>query len=568
MKKFLSVFLSVVLIFSAVSIGVSAAKPEADLKFAVASDLHYNVPVEELEGEIDDEIYWYANRRAAMEPESSWIIDEFLNQCAENDDVDFVLISGDIADNGKSIAQEHYDMAAKFAAFEEKCGKQIYVTVGNHDAGVNCETELADFKEIYADFGYDKALVVSETDCSYTADLGDKYRLIALDSTAPDKSTADGMSAEKIDWVRVQAQQAKKDGRYPIMMMHHNLLDHMPVQSIFSQDFIVKFHYSTADLFANWGIKLVFSGHEHCSDAATYTSTAGNVIYDFATTSLTMYPLQYRTFKLTDETIAYKDETVDKIDTDSLTAYTAGYDENQIALMNAGLNDYAKGFLKAGIKYRLGRSLSMEKMGIAEDAFYYDLVNVAVGGLNKLLNDPLYGEGGIQQLAAEYNIDIPDSRYKNGWDVVTELVAAHYEGEESFDFSTKEVTIFLRLVALLLKDDLATVADEVFFDAANELFAHFGTDSAITDLTKLATKVFGGVTPAEYFLIAFVSPLVYNFAVDNDGVNDNRGSLPGYGVVSVEQNSYNILDRIHTTLNNVMKYITMFLQIVLKIFIK
>ena len=57
MKKFLSVFLSVVLIFSAVSIGVSAAKPEADLKFAVASDLHYNVPVEELEGEIDDEIY-------------------------------------------------------------------------------------------------------------------------------------------------------------------------------------------------------------------------------------------------------------------------------------------------------------------------------------------------------------------------------------------------------------------------------------------------------------------------------------------------------------------------------
>ena len=103
-----------------------------------------------------------------------------------------------------------------------------------------------------------------------------------------------------MDWVRKQAQQAKKDGRQPILMMHHNLLDHMPVQSIFSKDFIVQFHLSTADLFANWGIKLVFTGHEHCSDAATYTSTLGNVIYDFATTSLTMYPLQYRYFEITD----------------------------------------------------------------------------------------------------------------------------------------------------------------------------------------------------------------------------------------------------------------------------
>ena len=568
MKKFLSVFLSLVLVFSAVSICVSATETEPDLKFAVASDLHYNVPAEQLEGEIDDEIYWYANRRAAMETEGSWIIDEFLNQCAENDDVDFVLISGDIADSGKVIAQEHYDMAAKFAAFEEKTGKQIYVTVGNHDAGVDCETELDDFKRIYADFGYDKALTVREEDCSYTADLSEKYRLISLDSTEPDKSTADGMSADKMDWVRVQAQQAKKDGKYPILMMHHNLLDHMPLQSIFSKNFIVKFHYSTADLFANWGIKLVFSGHEHCSDAAVYTSTAGNVIYDFATTSLTMYPLQYRTFKLTDSNIIYNVETVDKIDTDSLTAYTAGYDENQIALMNAGLNAYGKGFLKAGVKYRLGRSLTMEQMGIAEDAFYYDLVNTAVGGLNKILNDPLYGEGGIQQLAAEYNIDIPDSQYKNGWDVVTELVAAHYEGEENFDFNSKEVTIFLRLVALLLKDDLCAVTDEVFLDAANELFKHFGTDTVITDLTKLATKVFGGVTVAEYFLIALVSPLVYNFAVDSDGVNDNVGTIPGYGVVSAEGNINNILDNIYTFFNNIMKYITMSLQIILKIFIK
>lgn len=568
MKKILSVVLSIILTFSAVSIGVSAAEPDADLKFAVASDLHYNLPVEEIDGPIDDEIYWYANRRAAMEGESGWIIDEFLNQCAENDDVEFVLISGDIVDNGRAVPQEHYDMAAKFAAFEEKTGKQIYVTVGNHDAGENSETDADDFKRIYADFGFDKALVIDDESCSYTANLGEKYRLIALDSCDYTKSTEDGMTAEKIEWVRVQAEQAKKDGRYPILMMHHNLLDHMPLQRLFSRNFIVKFHYSTADLFANWGIKLVFTGHEHCSDATSYTSTAGNVIYDFATTSLTMYPLKYRTFKLTEDTIKYEDKTIDKIDTDSLTAYTSGYSEKQIELMNAGLNEYAKGFLKAGVKYRLSLSLSMEKMGIDEDAFYYDLVNTAVSGLLEILENPLYGEGGIQELAKEYNIDIPDSRYENGWDVATELVSAHYAGEENYDFSSTEVTIFLRLVALVLRDDLAAVGDEVFFEAANELFSNFGTDSVISDITKLGAKVFGAVNPVEYFLLALVSPIIYNFAVDSDGVNDNRGMLPGYGAVTVENNVYNIFDKIHTVLNDIMSYITMFFRIIIKIAIK
>lgn len=564
MKKVLCFVLSALILVSSVSVALATETDDA-LKFAVASDLHYNVPEEELtaSGEIDDEIYWYANRRAAMENESGWIIDEFLNQCAEDDNIEFVLISGDLADNGKSITQEHLDVAAKLKAFEEKTGKQVYVTVGNHDAGLNCETTIDVFKEIYHDFGYAEALTVVEDDCSYTANLGDKYRLISLDSCDPDKSTGDGMSAKKMDWVRKQAQQAKADGRHPILMMHHNLLDHMPVQSIFSKDFIVQFHLSTADLFANWGIKLVFTGHEHCSDAATYTSSLGNVIYDFATTSLTMYPLQYRYFELTDDEIRYEAKTVDKLDTAALSAAVKGYSQQQLDLMNAGLNDYAKGFLKAGVQWRLTRSLKMEQMGIAEDSIFYDLVNTAVGGLRKILEQPLYGEGGIQELAAEYNIDIPDSSYETGWDVALELVAAHYAGSENFGFHTTEVTIFLRLVALVLRDDLATLADEVFFEAANEIFKNFGTDSFITDITKLATKVLGGVTPVEYLLLAIVSPLVYSFAVDHDGVDDNNGILPGYGTVEAGNNISNIVDAVLAMINDALNYVMMAFNILL-----
>jgi hypothetical protein len=67
-----------------------SAQDDGVVSFAVASDLHYVQPTEEIEDNIDDPIFYYANRRAQMEHESGFIIDEFLRQCAENDDCEFV----------------------------------------------------------------------------------------------------------------------------------------------------------------------------------------------------------------------------------------------------------------------------------------------------------------------------------------------------------------------------------------------------------------------------------------------------------------------------------------------
>ena len=103
----------------------------------------------------------------------------------------------------------------------------------------------------------------------------------------------------------------------------------------------------------------------------------------------------------------------------------------------------------------------------------------------------------------------------------------------------------------------------MFFEAANEIFKHFGTDSFITDITKLATKVLGGVTPVEYLLLAIVSPLVYEFAVDNDGVNDNNGVLPGYGTVEIGNNISNIYSNIIGIFNEIVKYFELFATVIM-----
>ena len=561
MKKIISVLLAVSILVSAFVIGVSA--DDDTVRFAVASDLHYNVPQEELEATNDDPVFWYANRRAAMDNESGLIIDEFLRQAAEAD-YDFVLISGDMADNGRIVPEEHQAVSAKLKAFEEETGIPVYLVPGNHDYGRGeNDNKIEDMFSYYGEFGYNEAFDKRTGDFSYVTDLpGGKYRLIALDSNDPSKSTEDGMTTEKVNWVVNHAKKAVAEGKYPILMMHHNLLDHLPMQRILSRNFIIRNHTATANKFANAGIKLVFTGHEHCSDVSVHTSPKGNKIYDFATTALSMYPLSYRDFTMTEEEITYTDRTIESIDTETLRNTVNGYTDEMIDEMNKGLNAFAKGYLKAGVQYRLARSLTMEQMGIAEDSIFYDLVNTAVGGLTELLEMPLYGENSVQELAKEYGAVIPDSDYETGWDLATDLVSYHYSGGEDFSIYSTEVTILLRMVNLILLDDLSTVNDEVFFGALNEVL---GNDSALfKNFTKGIGSALGPVTPGQYFLIAIASPIVYEFVYDSDGVDDNRGTLEGYGV---EQDlNENRTDNFADFLDTLCIYITNFLTIILKIF--
>ncbi len=503
MKKIVSVILSVLIIFSSVAFSVSAKDDAKGINFAVASDTHVSSFQEELEATNDHPIFWYANRRAAMDNESRYIFESFLNQCAEDDSVEFVLISGDLTESGKFLPEEHTLVASMLKEFEETSGKPVYVITGNHDAGLTTAFTPEQFKEVYADFGYNEALEVrSGSDCSYVADLSDDYRLIALDSCDHSVSTADGMTDDKIEWVCKQAEKAKKDGKYPILMMHHNLLEHMPAQTIISKNFIVKNHVSTAEKFADSGIKLVFTGHEHCSDATSYITSSGNKIYDFATTALSMYPITFRTFSMIGSEITYQANEVESIDTAALAAAVEGYTPEMLDAMNEDLNEFAKGYLKAGVEYRLARSLTAEQMGIDEEAFFADFVLNLVNKLTELLELPLYGEDSIEEIAAKYNIVLPESDYENGWDLATDLVAAHYDGNESYGIDSAEVTILLRVVALILREELSLL----------------GTDKV------------GEINMYEYLFVAVASPLIYDFVLDHDGVDDNNGTIEGYGV--------------------------------------
>ena len=124
MKKLVALLLILSLVCTFFVVPTSAAWSIVDTSFAVASDLHYELQ-EDLEWFSEDPIFGYANRRAAMENESRYIIDEFLNQCAKNDKIEFILIPGDISNEGRAVKQQHLEIVEKFREFEEETGKQI-----------------------------------------------------------------------------------------------------------------------------------------------------------------------------------------------------------------------------------------------------------------------------------------------------------------------------------------------------------------------------------------------------------------------------------------------------------
>lgn len=566
MKKFLAVILSVSMLLGVVAVGASAQDDVT--KFAVASDLHYVCPGEKLEENISyEDVFWHANRRAELQNEAGFIIDEFLRQCAEDDSCEFVLIPGDIVNDGRVVVQQHIDMVEKFTKFEEETGKQIYVINGNHDCANNeGDFSLSEFKQMYYRFGWDEAIAVDDTCNSYVADLNDKYRLIALDSCHESYSTEDGMTTDRVMWVCEQARQAKEDGKYPILMMHHNLLDHLPIQRLISRNFIIKWHFSTAEFFADSGIKLVFTGHEHCSDATSYTSLLGNKIYDFANTCLVMYPLEYKMFTLTEDEIKYESKSIKNIDVEALTSTVDGYTDEHIALMHEDMNEvYAYQFFKASIQYRLGRDLKLEKMGLDENAIYYPLVAGVVNELNDSLDMPLYGENSVAHKAAKFGLEIPGSDYENLWDLVTELVSYHYAGGEYFDLYSTEVQILLKGVATLLRTEFSIIGDETLFKLAESFLDDMGIESLSEEIMKLGIATFGEVSAVEYALLALASPIIYSFAYDDDGVHDNDGVLEGYGTTTVEGNIQNVAENIEKIINKVVFYLLQAAEILLKI---
>lgn len=545
LKKSLSIILSLTLVLCSCLVLTASAKNDSDeFGFAVASDTHYVHPVKQAGTTLADEgwVTTFNSESESLTNQSGFIIDEFLKECAENPKCQFVLITGDLATHGRDYVSEHEAVAAKFRKFEKETGKQVYVINGNHDNAKDMPVDHKKFTEIYHEFGYDEALSTDEGTCSYSANLNDEYTLVALDTCDERYRVVPNNDITRMDWAVKQIKAAKKQGKKVIMIMHHNLLEHNPFQKLNEKNYVVNTPYSFAGLLADLGVKLVFSGHTHCNNVKSYTSFLGNTIYDFSMSSLGNFPAEYKYFNVTDSKISYETKKINHIDADKLAEVCKGFSNEALEMMKNNLQAYSWSMSYREYSEDLRENISPETLGVEESSALYAKLKPVTDTIKEMSDTPIYGKGGIQEQAAAYGLEIPDSEYKTLNDAMTLAMLRCKIGDKRYNLNSNDFTVLIRLLAFTVRKSIAATAYSDILSGANEMLGKLGYKGSVADnMLRDFSEKYGFATPEEKEALAIAYGLWGGYFSDVDGVENRDGAIPGYAVKEANENQFIVM---------------------------
>lgn len=335
-----------------------------DTKFIVLSDPHYYDPSLGMEGEAFEQ---YLDNDRKLLRESTEILGEARKLILASD-AEFLVIPGDLTKDGTRIS--HLRFASVLEEIE-KTGKKVFVVPGNHDI-LNPESfsyrdslkilvdniTPGEFAKIYSNFGYNEAIARDPASLSYIVEPVKGLWIFCLDACRYDENQPGGHPVTggkfrdiSLEWISGQLDSARASGKAVLGMMHHGILEHYKKQSHYFEDYVVDDFKKVSRLFAEKGMKMVFTGHYHAQDIVRQDFGKGNVLYDIETGSLVTFPCPVREVRI-------KDNTVD------IATTRIG----QIQSRDAGFPQYAREFVWSGIQGIAHKALISYKLQEEEAA--------------------------------------------------------------------------------------------------------------------------------------------------------------------------------------------------------
>ncbi|MBQ7547412.1 MAG: metallophosphoesterase [Clostridia bacterium] len=465
-RRAIALLLSVCIAACPLSMAVWAA--EEPLLLTVAADTHYQCAADLSEPSdkyteymLDKETFGYASTQGQMPYESDVILRQMLSEFIASDS-EYLLIAGDLT-CGKR--QSHLAFAAHLRQAEQRSGKHIYVIIGNHDCYAQSdETHISmqEFREIYADFGYNEALVCDTDSASYAVDLNDRYRLLAIDSCIYGED--EGRITQSVfRFIRGQVKRAAADGKELIAMMHHSLLPHYALQPMIPS---WRFY---AGWFAANGIQTVLTGHIHANDIAS-SVFAGKTIYDIQTGALISSPNTYRTLTLYPDKTQVESHFITRIDTDLLPEYLT---ETQKAMLQEDFASYAKAYFESGVCKWMNRNLgSVDRLvrwfKLKEGTTAYDAAQRLMTRLGAAVGQDIYDTGSgrsIEETLRRYAIPIEKSAYTKPYQIAAKIMYGFFHGDEDAIGNEADTRLLLRCVEGALLSAMQSESDPTALDA-------------------------------------------------------------------------------------------------------
>jgi len=530
-KKIICVLLTVVLSLSCLI--TAAAQENNNLDVIIISDTHYEAAAL-LNASTDDdsekgEVYRNVNAQGKLSYESEAILRSMLQTFVESD-TDIILIPGDICDTDR---QDYRLAIANIFKQVEATGKKIYVINGNHD--ISKFDSTIKFKEAFADFGYNEALCVDSNSCSYTVELDDNYRLIAVDSCVYGEDGGK-INSNVMQWVEQQAIQAKHDGKKLIGIMHHAIIPHFFGESLLEGSLLIDNYSKVSEKFTNWGIKFVFTGHFHGNDISQSISNNGNKIYDIMTGSLITYPNPYRKITFSDEKVTVNTMYVNQIDTAYLPV---GFTDTQLNAINQDFVAYSKGFFEAGMARWINSYLGTPRkladiLNLSREDPTYKLLERLMPYIGNALSMPIYDDpdnpnaGSLEKVANYAGVEFPDSEYTTVSMLISKILGSQFAGDENIKADSVEVTLLLDCMRSCIASAFSGILCDILYkNGLVSIFDFFGLNIRQIFEASIAEKIFKS-SALEIEINRLIAPIINGFTSDYYEPSDLNVELESY----------------------------------------
>lgn len=333
------------------------------IEFWVISDPHYIDKSLTDSGLAFKKIKQTAAGKELKHQRESW--QAFINKAIEQKP-DMLIITGDLTLNGEKVSAENL---AEFLTQLTDHGIKVFVIPGNHDVNDGWarkfvgekqeKTEaisITDFKEIFANFGYQTATNYDKNSLSYAVAVNQRYNFLFLDSNIyPDDgqsqaspTTGGTIRGRTMKWVKEQLEIAKQEKKQTLVFMHHNLYPH---NQLLSTGFVLNNAEEFKQILADYQVSIVFSGHIHAQDIMTET-IGQHELTEIVSSSFSIAPQGYGVVKLNGQSFDYqKKENASTVAVSQIEDYSAyskalfiedgkrlGYEQ----LIDAGLSDSKK----------------------------------------------------------------------------------------------------------------------------------------------------------------------------------------------------------------------------------
>ncbi|MFA5450064.1 MAG: metallophosphoesterase, partial [Clostridia bacterium] len=442
--------------------------PAPELHIALITDTH--VIGENQIGDINSQSYINFSKGAnKMMHISEAILKSALDEIIATKP-DVLFIAGDITEDGGNLS--HRAVAANLEKVRS-AGIKVFVIPGNHDIreGRTHTTEGAvavasptfdDFANIYANFGYSNPLSTYEGTLSYTADIDENYRLIAIDANVysyddqlrPRSTGQSAMPSGLMNWAVEQIKAAKAAGKTPVGMLHFPVIQHYG-ELIEKTNFVPKStlggYTEARSKLLEAGLNYLFTGHMHLQSTEVYEDENGK-LYDISTSALSNYPMPMRHFKVYSEEIEITTQMLKKVNEQYIPSYISSAERTAIIadftkyaydFINTSLGGSVLDVLDTNLVLSVMGMLGADKNAVATKALAQDFSN---NFLTSLLNLKLYNkdkvgdEPTVEQIAALYGEELPQTEYDTVLTLALSFIKAKFAGESDFVASDSKST--------------------------------------------------------------------------------------------------------------------------------